>query len=252
MAAPKYENGNVIAVCSVCAVPTTFEATREGNNEHGSLIMENPFRKGMVGLPDDQRVVFRLLRCAGCGRAGLAGVHGEGSVKDGTLVEFLPHSVVQLPLPEGIPSGIESEFREAEKDASIESFRSGSAMLRSVLEKTLKAHGYTGGNLESKVDKAADDGVITLPLKRRAHENVRVLGNNILHDEWRPVDEAEFEAAHEYTRRLLECFYDDSETVKAILVEKGRTVQEEPQEEETTEEVPSRDTPQDQEGVIPG
>ncbi|MBI2334256.1 DUF4145 domain-containing protein [Candidatus Daviesbacteria bacterium] len=189
---------------------------------------------------------------AGCGRAGLAGIHGEGSVENGDLVEFFPHSVVQLPLPEGIPAGIENEFREAEKDASIESFRSGSAMLRSALEKTLKAHGYTTGNLESKVDKAADDGVITLPLKRRAHENVRVLGNNILHDEWRAVDEEEFEAAHEYTRRVLECFYDDPETVKAILIEKGNTVETENEEEPKKEEVETTPLDDSQElGKIP-
>lgn len=236
MTVARYHNGNVIAVCPVCGVQSTFESRRNSNDEHGSLIMESPRRKGMAEIPDDQRVVFRLLRCAGCGRAGLAGVHGNGGVNDGALIEFLPRSVTQVLLPPNIPDGIKSEFREAENDASIESYRSGSAMLRSVLEKTLKSHGYTSGNLESKIDKAADDGVITLPLKRRAHENVRVLGNNILHDEWRVVTEEEFQESHEYTKRILECFYDDPETVKAILIEKGRMIEGSETAEEVQEE----------------
>jgi hypothetical protein len=60
-------------------------------------------------------------------------------------------------------------------------------LLRSTLEKTLKANGYTKGNLKEKIEAAAADGVITAPRERRAHSEVRVLGNDVLHDEYRPV-----------------------------------------------------------------
>jgi hypothetical protein len=232
--APKYQNGNVIAVCPICGIQTTFEA-KQDNREYGSIVLDNPNEVGWPG--SNRRIVFRLLKCAGCGRAGLAAISDNGRVVDGALVEFLPLSVETLTLPQNVPQGIREEFREAEKDASVGSYRSGSAMLRSALEKTLKAHGYTQGGLEVKINEAAEDGVITLPLKKRAHDNVRVLGNNILHDEWRPVEITEFEDSHEYTRRVLECFYDDPETVKQILKEKGREVVEEVPQEVGTEEV---------------
>lgn len=228
MAAPKYQNGNVIAVCPICGIPTTFEA-KQDNREHGSIVLDNPNEVGWPG--SNRRIVFRLLKCAGCGRAGLAAISDAGRVIDGMLVEFLPLSIETLPLPGNVPEGIREEFREAEKDASVKGYRSGSAMLRSALEKTLKSHGYKEGGLEAKINEAAEDGVITLPLKKRAHDNVRVLGNNVLHDEWRPVDLSEFEESHEYTRRILECFYDDPETVKQILRDKGRITEESAQEE---------------------
>lgn len=219
--APKYQNGNVIAVCPICGVPTTFEA-KDSTREFGSIIIDNPSREEWSFPEGHNRIVFRLLKCASCGRAGLVAISDNGRVIDGQLIEFLPISVETLPLPQAVPEGILQEFREAEKDASIGGNRSGSAMLRSALEKTLKAHGYTEGGLEAKINDAAKDGIITLPLKKRAQDNVRVLGNNILHDEWRSVDFNEFEDSHEYTRRVLECFYDDPETVKEILISKGR------------------------------
>jgi hypothetical protein len=46
---------------------------------------------------------------------------------------------------------------------------------------------------------------------------VRVLGNDVLHDEWREVKEGEFEEAHKYMQRILEDFYDLRPTVEARL-----------------------------------
>ncbi len=51
-------------------------------------------------------------------------------------------------------------MREAERCAAVGAWRAASAMLRSALEKTLKANGYTNGNLAQKIDAAAVDGVI--------------------------------------------------------------------------------------------
>jgi hypothetical protein len=49
-----------------------------------------------------------------------------------------------------------------------------------------------------------------------------VLGNDVLHDEWRAVTEDEFEQAHHYAQRILEDFYDDRTSVEALLISKGR------------------------------
>jgi hypothetical protein len=98
-------------------------------------------------------------------------------------------------------------------------------MLRSTLEKLLKVNGYNKGSLASKIDEAAADGVITESRKKKAHEDVRVLGNDILHDEWRAVTADEFSLAHHYVQRVIEDFYDDRSSVEAILISKNRITQ---------------------------
>jgi hypothetical protein len=76
--------------------------------------------------------------------------------------------------------------------------------------------------LADRIDEAAADGTITAARSKRAHEDIRVLGNDVLHDEWREVTEDEFDEAHHYAQRILEDFYDDRPTVEALLIEKGR------------------------------
>jgi hypothetical protein len=64
--------------------------------------------------------------------------------------------------------------------------------------------------------------VITAARQRRAHDEVRSLGNDVLHDEWRPVSEDEYEQAHHYVQRVIEDFYDHRAEVETLLVAKGR------------------------------
>jgi hypothetical protein len=106
--------------------------------------------------------------------------------------------------------------------ASVNAWRAGSALLRSVLEKTLKENGDTGGTLDAKIDEAAADSVITASRSLRAHDDIRVLGNDVLHDEWRNVTADEYDRAHHYVQRILEDFYDDGPSAEAILRAKGR------------------------------
>jgi hypothetical protein len=70
--------------------------------------------------------------------------------------------------------------------------------------------------------------VITEARRRRAHEDIRVLGNDVLHDDWREVRAEEVEAAHGYAQRILEDFYDDRPTVEATLRNKGKLEAEQP------------------------
>ena len=210
----EYVRGNVRAPCPGCnGSVSTFEF-REAAREFGYAI-----RDGVHGFRGNQyiRIIYRLLRCAGCGRGGLATIHDKGQEAEGVLEDFYPFSLELAPLPGGIPEGVVSEYREAELCASFGAWRAASALLRSALEKTLRANGYVKGSLESRIEEAASHGVITAARQRRAHENVRVLGNDILHDEWREVTEEEYEAGHRYVQRILEDFYDQRVEVEAIL-----------------------------------
>lgn len=225
---PKYQNGNVVANCPDCGVPTTFESKVEGNREFGSIVQNVGININGVSY---SRVVYRLMRCAGCGRGGVAKIGDHGYVDNGTLALFYPISIENLILPCGIPEGIGKEFREAELDAASGAWRSASAMLRSTLEKILKTNGYTDDvlkaaskiiNLKSRIDLANEDGIITDTRKKRAHDDIRVLGNDVLHEEWREVSPEEYEEAHKYTQRIIEDFYDDRATVEETLKRKGR------------------------------
>jgi hypothetical protein len=138
------------------------------------------------------------------------------------LIDFFPRSINTLNIPAAVPKDIKTEFRESELAGSVGAWRAASAMLRSTLEKTLKANGFTKGNLASKIDEAAADGVITEARAKRAHDDIRVLGNDVLHDAWREVTQEEFDLAHKYTQRILEDLYDDRNSVGALLTAKSR------------------------------
>jgi hypothetical protein len=98
-------------------------------------------------------------------------------------------------------------------------------MFRSVLEKTLIVNGYTrksDGDLYARIEAAAADGVITAARRERAHQEIRVLGNDILHDPWREVTEEEYKLARHYAQRILEDFYDHRGEVEKVLQAKKR------------------------------
>jgi Domain of unknown function (DUF4145) len=210
MAAPQFINGNVRANCPECGgAVTTFEH-KVGGGELGAVT-----RTGQV---------FHLMQCAGCGRGGLATVDipPRMGYLNGLLSEFFPRTIDALEVPAQAPPGVKSEFREAELCASVGAWRAGSSLLRSTLEKTLRANGYHKGSLADRIDEAAADGAITAARSKRAHDDIRVLGNDILHDDWREVTGDEFDQAHHYAQRILEDFYDDRSSVEALLIEKGR------------------------------
>ncbi len=132
----------------------------------------------------------------------------------------MPEAKQRVRLPENVPESIVKEFREAEECLENGTIRAAAGMFRSVLDKTLRANGYKtsrGVSLAQQIDQAAKDGVITAARQRRAHDEIRVLGNDVLHEEWREVPEEDVEAARHYIQRILEDFYDDRESVLTIL-----------------------------------
>jgi hypothetical protein len=132
---------------------------------------------------------------------------------------FVPTVAETASLPKSLPMELGAEFREAELCASAGAWRAASAMIRSSLEKMLKANGYITGTLQTKIDAAAKDHVITEARKQRAHAEIRVLGNDVMHDAWRQVDQEEYELAHHYAQRIAEDLYDDRVTVEKRLME---------------------------------
>ena len=166
-------------------------------------------------------IVYQLVQCAGCGRGGFCKVHINKSGQ-GIVEEFFPLTTEISKLPESTPPDIVAEFRESETCASISAWRASSAMLRSTLEKVLKKNGYDDGGLERKINKAAEDGIITASRQKKAHEDIRVLGNDIMHDEWKNVTEEDYMSSHHYVQRIIEDFYDDRPSVEKILKDKKR------------------------------
>lgn len=223
------KQGNVSARCPGCnGGKSTFECSAGGRElGHVTKVFEKDYRSYDR---EPLRVRFQLFKCAGCGCGGLGtikmmNVHGSYPADIWELLNFYPETKERLPLPAALPQGIKNEFREAEICAEHECFRASAAMFRSVLDKTMRANGYKtkeARNLRLQIDEAASDGVITAARQRRAHEDIRVLGNDVLHDDWHAMTLEDVEPAHHYVQRILEDFYDDRDSILKLLREAGR------------------------------
>jgi hypothetical protein len=209
---------SVSAYCPTCEAITSFDLKSAEPIEGRYDYKGNTYT----------RVLFVFSQCARCGTGGLAKVPDRGVLQTAVLEDFYPFSVDAAPLPSAVPIEIQAEFREAERCAAFGANRAASALFRSVLEKALKANGYTRSNdpslrdLQKRIDAAGNDGVITDARRKRAHEDIRSLGNDVLHDDWRQITDEEVESSHRYSQRILEDLYDDRTTVEALLVSKSR------------------------------
>ncbi|MFW2572122.1 DUF4145 domain-containing protein [Legionella sp. 29fVS95] len=216
--------GSIIASCPGCGSRnSTFEWKSEGK-EFGAI--ENKFEDS---YRNRWTMSYRLFKCAGCNRGALGVVRFSGEKYPGnscSLINFYPITYESLALPRNTPDGIKSEFREAEKCLGFGCYRAAAGLFRSVLDKILRDNGYKKGNinLKAQIDEAAQDGVITESRKKRAHEEIRVLGNDILHEEWKEISKEDVELTKHYCQRILEDFYDDRPSVEAILLKANRIV----------------------------
>lgn len=156
------------------------------------------------------------MKCTGCERGGLAliesymGGRAQDELKP-RILDWTPSNPYRLDLPAATEPNILKEFREAERCASIAAYRGACALLRSALEKSLKHFGLgrSGQNLSQRIERAVSLGAITRALGQRAHEEIRILGNDVVHDEWREISEGEWTVAHKYCQRVLEALFDD-------------------------------------------
>jgi len=211
-------NFSVSANCPKCTAVTSFDT------KHTLFVNTAHIVEGR----SLNRRIYVLNQCASCGVGGFASISDNGQGGNCYLNDFYPFSIDSAALPMEVPADIQAEFREAEKCQGTGLNRAASALFRSVLEKTLKANGYTKGNdpglkdLQKRIDAAAADGVITQARQKKAHDDIRALGNDVLHDDWRAVTDDEVEDSHRYTQRILEDLYDDRPTVEGILIGKNR------------------------------
>ena len=97
---------------------------------------------------DFTRTMYALVRCAGCGRGGLAIIHSHAQDSLMVMEHYYPASVDIARIPAVVLDELFKELREAELCAAYGAWRASSAMLRSVLEKTLKLNGFTRGQFE--------------------------------------------------------------------------------------------------------
>ncbi|MES2226143.1 MAG: DUF4145 domain-containing protein [Patescibacteria group bacterium] len=220
---PKYQNGNVIAQCPTTNCNgslTTFEHIVDGKSL-GSVVLNKIVTYKSLTYT---RTSWQLFRCASCGAGAMAKIHGNNDFKSGVMESFWPLSGSANPLPPSVPEDIQKEYREAEKCYSVEAYRAASAMVRSVLEKTLKENGYMSdtGGLKKKIELAATDGAITAARAERAQEKIKILGDDVLHDDYRVVSPQEVGESLHYAQRILEDLYDDRAEVVAILTKKNR------------------------------
>ncbi|MET1478997.1 MULTISPECIES: DUF4145 domain-containing protein [Burkholderia] len=177
------ENGQLIALCPTCdGALSSYLTADDRRGEHGQIHR---------AIDEYTSQVYRLVRCSNCGSGALATFLSFRNDPGMELLDFYPEAGgTQQPLPKAVPEGIAREFREGESCANAGCYRAAAAMFRSVLDKALRASGYKikkGTPLEQQIDLAAADGVITAARKKRAHEEIRTLGNYVLHETWRVV-----------------------------------------------------------------
>lgn len=227
------DQGNIQARCPGCRGALSSFEWRHANGVHGALKTQGKY-EGWGACHVD----YRLFQCAGCGRGGLGEIYYQlhsnypGAFR--ALRSFTPEARERMRLPDGVPEGIVKEFTEGERCLDAGCLRAAAGMFRSVLDKTLRASGYKvkkGTPLDQQIDAAAADAVITKARQLRAHDEIRVLGNDVLHDEWREIPLEDVEAARHYAQRILEDLYDDRPSVLALLRAAGK--------------VPDEDKPQD-------
>jgi len=215
----KYENGLIKCVCPDCNALANFDF-KDSSREFGYVVTNKQHRYNGKHF---SRIVYKLFSCTGCGRGGIAKIHSNNNPQEGEVEDFYPVGIGKDNVPKNTPHEILAELNEAELCASVQAWRAGSAMLRSVLEKVLIQNGYSEKKLLGKINAANKDGIITDSRTQKAHNEIRVLGNDILHDEWKAVTEEDFSIAYHYCQRIIEDFYDDRDTIENILKEKSRT-----------------------------
>lgn len=226
MAKLNKQTGSIVARCPGCSGGKSAFVWRNLKGEEFGAITSTSRDNRFKGVCN---VDFRLFRCTSCNE-GAYGVilydknhYYPGS--ENSLVNFYPESKQRLDIPPNTPPGIAEEFREAEKCFDDNYFRAAASLFRSVLDKTMKANGYKTCrriNLYQQIEAAAKDGIITQARKKRAHDDIRVLGNDVLHEEWKRIPEEDVRACRHYCQRILEDLYVDREVVLELLKEAKR------------------------------
>lgn len=228
MAEINEQEGSIVARCPGCKGALSTFVWRAENREIGAIT-----KNTQDHYWQNCYITYRLYQCGGCGVGALGVVKYGGDYQYPghycRLIGFLPEAKQRLNLPTSVPPGIKNDFEEAEKCLESNCLRAAAGLFRSVLDKAMRANGYNTNqerNLYAQIEAAADDGVITQARKRKAHDEIRVLGNDVLHDDWHEIPEDDVEAARHYCQRILEDLYDDRASVLNLLRKANRVPEE--------------------------
>jgi hypothetical protein len=229
------EHGNIIAKCPGCEGATSVYVWAEGSSPLSFPLQFRPVSRPKGVL----QTCFRLYKCSGCGRGALARLAYGFTARDlasaWSLEEFHYESAARVTLPASVPEGIRTEFREAEDAMTANCNRAAAALFRSVVDKAMLASGLRKHDKESlavQINRAADAGVIHDARRLNAHRAVRALGNDVLHAEWRKVEDEEVQDAQHYVSRVLDDLYDERGAVRKRLLKNGHTPEEDKTEKE--------------------
>jgi hypothetical protein len=217
------QHGSIVSVCPQCEREASFvqrDITGAHRGDHGFIQVDGEHQFAGATWP---RILYVLYACVVCRHPGVLKSHATNSFLDGAAEWFWPSAgMPPATLPSALPHDLREEFREAERCTSANCWRAAAALLRSTLEKTLKANGYTKRTLFDNIEDAATEGLITAARARKAHDVIRTLGNDVLHDEWREVAAAEVTESAHFVQRILEDFYVSRPSVEETLKAKNR------------------------------
>jgi hypothetical protein len=204
----------VIAACQGCrGKERTFTPISLGDGEFRhdySILMAFDGR----GNPEPWQCIEVLVTCGVCTQWSLARfIQHRGSRRIGDpqfpidyeAHEIAPAGVPQAEFPNETPAKVVSLLRESEVCLAHGALRGAAALLRATLETLLIANGYEERNLLQKIDAAANDQILTVQLKKRAH-SLRVLANDSLH-EAAQVARTDVVNGYEFAQRIVEAFY---------------------------------------------
>ena len=177
------------------------------NVDKPSLVRKADF-KTTDHIGGNQRF-WMAYACATCGGAVLA----SSQLESGVVIEIYPegtsvHDVIPSPARDYLTQAVESLHSPA-----------GSVMLSaSAVDAMLKSKSYKKGTLYSRINKAAEDQLITAEMAAWAHD-VRLDANDPRHsDEKKPLpSEADAKRCVEFTLALAEFLF-----VLPSRVERGR------------------------------
>jgi hypothetical protein len=142
MAEPKYVGGNIIATCPDCNAVSSFVTTSSDNKQEqlGSVLLHTPHQ--YQGTNYDI-LMWLFVRCVNCHRAAL-----QNSILEamrsilGKWNSFFRKQSNKRNCRLMCPKTLSKSFERRNWTHAFGAYRSGSALLRSVLEKALNTNGY--------------------------------------------------------------------------------------------------------------
>lgn len=117
-----------------------------------------------------------------------------------------------------VPEAIACAASEAFACASVGLYRAAILLSRSIVEACAKDQGITRGNLAEKIDKLAEEGLVSQLVRDQAHE-IRYFGNDMAHGDFIiPVKAEEAEEVLNFLEILLNVVYQQPAKLHAMQI----------------------------------